>query len=66
MPRVAAGDLLHQHGGLDATVEERDADMGAGAVFHDNRVELEPLSAPGESPARPEPARAGSRTGLAA
>jgi len=26
-----------------ATVDERDADMGGGAVFHDNRVESERL-----------------------
>ncbi|HEX2418414.1 MAG TPA: molybdopterin-dependent oxidoreductase [Micromonosporaceae bacterium] len=26
---------------LNATVDERDADMGNGAVFHDNRVEIE-------------------------
>jgi anaerobic selenocysteine-containing dehydrogenase len=25
---------------VNATVEERDADMGGGAVFHDNRVEV--------------------------
>jgi anaerobic selenocysteine-containing dehydrogenase len=27
---------------VNATVNERDADMGGGAVFHDNRVEVEP------------------------
>ena len=27
----------------NATVDERDADMGGGAVFHDNRVEIERL-----------------------
>jgi hypothetical protein len=27
----------------DATVDERDSDMGGGAVFHDNRVEIERL-----------------------
>ena len=26
---------------VNATVEERDADMGGGAIFHDNRVEVE-------------------------
>jgi hypothetical protein len=26
---------------VNATVDERDADMGGGAVFHDNRVEVE-------------------------
>jgi hypothetical protein len=26
---------------VNATVNERDADMGGGAVFHDNRVEVE-------------------------
>jgi hypothetical protein len=25
---------------VNATVDERDADMGGGAVFHDNRVEI--------------------------
>jgi anaerobic selenocysteine-containing dehydrogenase len=28
---------------VNATVDERDSDMGGGAVFHDNRVELERL-----------------------
>jgi len=28
----------------NATVAERDSDMGGGAVFHDNRVEVSPLS----------------------
>jgi anaerobic selenocysteine-containing dehydrogenase len=28
---------------VNATVDERDADMGGGAVFHDNRVEVERL-----------------------
>jgi anaerobic selenocysteine-containing dehydrogenase len=28
---------------VNATVDERDADMGGGAVFHDNRVEVEPV-----------------------
>ncbi len=33
----------HVEGGatVNATVDERDADMGGGAVFHDNRVEIE-------------------------
>ena len=26
---------------VNATVDERDSDMGGGAVFHDNRVELD-------------------------
>jgi hypothetical protein len=29
---------------VNATVDERDSDMGGGAVFHDNRVEIERLS----------------------
>jgi anaerobic selenocysteine-containing dehydrogenase len=35
--------LKHVRGGanINATVEERDADMGGGAVFHDNRVQVE-------------------------
>jgi anaerobic selenocysteine-containing dehydrogenase len=35
--------LKHIRGGanVNATVEERDADMGGGAVFHDNRVSVE-------------------------
>ena len=28
---------------VNATVDERDSDMGGGAVFHDNRVQVEPL-----------------------
>ncbi len=39
--------LKHVRGGANAnaTVEERDADMGRGAVFHDNRVEIEAVTA---------------------
>nr|WP_237532239.1 molybdopterin dinucleotide binding domain-containing protein [Streptomyces sp. SID8352] len=29
--------------GPNATVDERDADMGGGAVYHDNRVRITPL-----------------------
>jgi hypothetical protein len=29
---------------VNATVDERDSDMGGGAVFHDNRVEIEATS----------------------
>jgi anaerobic selenocysteine-containing dehydrogenase len=29
---------------VNATVDERDSDMGGGAVFHDNRVEIERLA----------------------
>jgi anaerobic selenocysteine-containing dehydrogenase len=38
--------LKHVRGGANAnaTVEERDADMGRGAVFHDNRVEVEAVT----------------------
>ncbi len=34
--------LKHVRGGanINATVDERDADMGGGAVFHDNHVEV--------------------------
>jgi anaerobic selenocysteine-containing dehydrogenase len=32
---------------VNATVAERDSDMGGGAVFHDNRVEVERLAGPG-------------------
>jgi anaerobic selenocysteine-containing dehydrogenase len=28
---------------VNATVDERDSDMGGGAVFHDNRVQIERL-----------------------
>jgi anaerobic selenocysteine-containing dehydrogenase len=31
---------------VNATVDERDADMGGGAVFHDNRVRVERLDTP--------------------
>jgi anaerobic selenocysteine-containing dehydrogenase len=37
-PRLSTGGAT-----VNATVDERDADMGGGAVFHDNRVEVEPL-----------------------
>jgi anaerobic selenocysteine-containing dehydrogenase len=38
--------LKHIRGGanVNATVEERDADMGGGAIFHDNRVEVSSVS----------------------
>ncbi|WP_434740800.1 molybdopterin-containing oxidoreductase family protein [Micromonospora sp. SH-82] len=47
-PGVAAttkGHWLKLTGGagVNATVDERDADMGGGAVFHDNRVQVEPV-----------------------
>lgn len=32
---------------VNATVAERSSDMGAGAVYHDNRVTIEPLRTPG-------------------
>ncbi len=37
--------LKHVRGGanVNATVEERDADMGGGAIFHDNRVDVAPV-----------------------
>jgi anaerobic selenocysteine-containing dehydrogenase len=38
-PRHATGGVT-----VNATVDERDSDMGGGAVFHDNRVELEKAS----------------------
>jgi anaerobic selenocysteine-containing dehydrogenase len=37
-PRAVKGGTT-----VNATVDERDADMGGGAVFHDNRVEVERL-----------------------
>ena len=37
-PRAVKGEAT-----VNATVDERDADMGGGAVFHDNRVEVERL-----------------------
>jgi anaerobic selenocysteine-containing dehydrogenase len=39
--------LKHVRGGANAnaTVDERDADMGRGAVYHDNRVEVEAVTA---------------------
>jgi anaerobic selenocysteine-containing dehydrogenase len=50
-PGVAASTKGHwvKHVGanVNETVEERDSDMGAGAVFHDNRVEVEPVGANG-------------------
>jgi anaerobic selenocysteine-containing dehydrogenase len=38
-PRHATGGVT-----VNATVDERDSDMGGGAIFHDNRVELEKAS----------------------
>jgi anaerobic selenocysteine-containing dehydrogenase len=40
--------LKHVGANANATVAERDSDMGAGAVFHDNRVEVEPAARAGE------------------
>ena len=43
----------------NATVDERDSDMGGGAVFHDNRVEVVAIDGGrlrGESPAAADPA----------
>ncbi len=47
-PGVAAATKGHWpklDGGsnVNATVDERDTDMGGGAVFHDNRVDIQPL-----------------------
>ena len=45
--------LKHVRGGanVNATIEERDADMGGGAIYHDNRVEVEavPVDAAGSA-----------------
>lgn len=38
-PRHVAGGAT-----VDATVDDRHSDMGAGAVYHDNRVEVEKVS----------------------
>ena len=35
--------LIGEEANLNLTVAERDSDMGGGAVFHDNRVEIERL-----------------------
>ena len=47
--------LKHVRGGanVNATVEERDADMGGGAVFHDNRVQVERASVSGDAVHQP-------------
>jgi hypothetical protein len=37
-PRFASGGTT-----VNATVDDRGTDMGGGAVFHDNRVEIERL-----------------------
>jgi hypothetical protein len=50
-PRVRPGVVASTNGrwprwskdGATVTVDERDADMGGGAVSHDNRVEIEGL-----------------------
>jgi hypothetical protein len=37
---------MHNQGAtVNATVDERDSDMGGGAVYHDNRVEVSGSSA---------------------
>jgi anaerobic selenocysteine-containing dehydrogenase len=41
--------------GLNATVAERDADMGRGAVYHDNRVRLRAVGAVGPTHREAEP-----------
>jgi anaerobic selenocysteine-containing dehydrogenase len=41
-PRHVAGGAT-----VNATVDERDSDMGGGAVFHDNRVEIEKIKGAG-------------------
>ena len=43
-PGVVATDMGWWGMGVNATVREQDSDMGRGAVFHDNRVRLEPLA----------------------
>ncbi len=44
-PGVAATTKGWWGMGVNATVAERDSDMGRGAVFHDNRVWIRPASA---------------------
>lgn len=41
-PGVVVSEKGHWESPLNETVAERDADMGGGAVFHDNAVEVEP------------------------
>jgi anaerobic selenocysteine-containing dehydrogenase len=36
--------LLGEQATVNATVAERDSDMGGGAVYHDNAAEAEPLA----------------------
>ena len=45
-PKLAGEDA-----NLNRTVAERDSDMGGGAVFHDNRVEVAPLRRAGAAQA---------------
>jgi anaerobic selenocysteine-containing dehydrogenase len=42
------------HGGVNvnATTPVRDTDLGGGPTFHDNRVEIEAVAAPGKRTAR--------------
>ena len=42
-PGVVVSEKGHWGSPLNETVAERDADMGGGAVFHDNAVEIEPI-----------------------
>ena len=56
--------LKHVRGGanVNATVEERDADMAGGAIFHDNRVDVERASVSGDALHQPRgQARVASR-----
>ena len=49
-PGLRAGVLAIDKGwwamGVNTTVAERDSDMGRGAVFHDNKVEIRPVADP--------------------
>ena len=44
-PRAAGPRPSPAADSVNATVAERDSDMGAGAVYHDNRVTITPITA---------------------
>ena len=47
--------FLGPNANVNTTVDERDSDMGGGAVFHDNRVEVENQRQKNEGTPKPLP-----------
>ena len=46
-PEGALAARLRHGATVNATVDERDSDMGGGAVYHDNRVQVQRVATPG-------------------